>query len=104
MQISLGPIRFQQQSQTLCVDEWRFVAGTFVGPLCLPLLLDSELVGGEKLVDLSVSMDPTSTQQWIEQNRIEVLNVAGPRESSARGIAQQARDFVKAVLAWNADA
>lgn len=39
-----------------------------------------------------------SARQWIVQNRIAVINVAGPRESSCRGIQRQARAFVESVF------
>lgn len=36
--------------------------------------------------------------EWLEENRIEVLNVAGPRESREPGIQTAARDALVAIL------
>jgi hypothetical protein len=49
-------------------------------------------------VDLAVDAQPHAARRWIEQQALQVLNVAGPRESSAPGIAQQACAFLQAVL------
>ena len=56
------------------------------------------------LIDLSATPDPAQVMQWITASAICTLNVAGPRESSAIGINQQARDFMLCVLrgeTWN---
>jgi hypothetical protein len=50
------------------------------------------------LVDLETQPDPAEARQWIRANGISVLNVAGPRESTAPGIAQQSRRFLEQVL------
>lgn len=52
------------------------------------------------VVDLSQSADDPVDQiaQWIEQVRPAVLNVAGPRESGAPGISEQAAQVLSAVL------
>ena len=57
MQVLLRPVRFQQQPQTLRVDERRFVAGAVAGPQFLPSLLDRELVGRDKLFRLASPVD-----------------------------------------------
>ena len=51
------------------------------------------------LVDLEDQPDPADASEWIRANNISILNVAGPRESSASGIAQQAQHFLAQVLA-----
>jgi len=35
---------------------------------------------------------------WVAENAIQVLNVAGPRESSAPGIQRQAQEFIEKLL------
>jgi hypothetical protein len=50
------------------------------------------------LVDLSTSPDPAVAREWVGRNRIAVLNVAGPRESAAPGIANSANQFLRRVL------
>lgn len=52
-----------------------------------------------RVVDL---LDGTSTEEireWIEEEEVVVLNVAGPRESTSPGIYDQAATFLKALLA-----
>ncbi len=49
-------------------------------------------------LDLSELPDPARVRAWVEENRVEVLNVAGPRESSQPGIQEQAKAFLRAVL------
>ena len=51
-----------------------------------------------RVVDL---LDGTSTEEikeWIEEEEVVVLNVAGPRESTSPGIYDQAADFLKALF------
>ena len=51
-----------------------------------------------------VTMDPNGTDMplafddWIRENGVETLNVAGPRESTAPGIGQMARKFLFSLL------
>jgi hypothetical protein len=40
----------------------------------------------------------TQVNEWLTTNAVRVLNVAGPRESSQRGIAQAATSFLTALL------
>jgi hypothetical protein len=42
--------------------------------------------------------DALSFRQWIDQNDVEVLNVAGNRENSNPGIGQACHDFIVAGL------
>jgi hypothetical protein len=51
------------------------------------------------VVDLDQAWDPDGVGQWLQGADISVLNVAGPRESTAPGIYQPAVDFITAVLA-----
>ncbi len=51
------------------------------------------------LVDLAANPDLAEVQSWLDRTGLEVLNVAGPRESSATGIGERARAFLVAVLA-----
>jgi len=46
------------------------------------------------MVDLSVGGDPKTVEEWGRINRIRVLNVAGPPESNAPGIYDQAVKFL----------
>jgi hypothetical protein len=50
------------------------------------------------VVDLGQKSDITTVRQWIADHSIEILNVAGPRESSSPGIGVEAQQFVCSVL------
>jgi hypothetical protein len=50
------------------------------------------------VVDLAEGADVAAVRTWAAAHRIETLNVAGPRESSASGIYEQAADFLRRLL------
>ncbi len=50
------------------------------------------------VVDLSQDTDVDVVRQWIGQQNIRVLNVAGPRESTAPGIADDTYRFLSAIF------
>jgi hypothetical protein len=50
------------------------------------------------VIDLQQDPDADMVRQWIDTQRIGVLNVAGPRESSRPGIAEHACQFLLQVL------
>ena len=51
------------------------------------------------VIDLMAELDAQAVEEWIAENRIRTLNVAGPRESQQAGIFNQAceylREFIK---------
>jgi len=51
------------------------------------------------IVDLSTSVEPESIREWLAANKIENLNVAGPRESQSPGIGAAARELLMKVFA-----
>jgi hypothetical protein len=51
-----------------------------------------------KLIDLTGHVGVADVKKWLVQNNVRVLNVAGPRESSAAGIAEQTKGFLHDVL------
>ncbi|MBT7943927.1 MAG: molybdenum cofactor carrier [Alphaproteobacteria bacterium] len=51
------------------------------------------------VVDLGQPTDAQGVVEWLEGSRVQVLNVAGPRESSAPGIYAAALAFMSQVLA-----
>jgi hypothetical protein len=55
---------------------------------------------GKPLLIVDLSQDPQASQvrDWIRDHAVRVLNVAGPRESSAPGIALEAQAFLTDVL------
>jgi len=54
-----------------------------------------------RCVDLTGEPEIDAIRAWLTEQGIEVLNVAGPRESSAPGIEQQAFDFLCRCLGAN---
>jgi len=50
------------------------------------------------LVDLAQAVDLAAIRQWLVQNEIRVLNVAGPRESNYPDIGQAARYIIQRLL------
>ena len=50
------------------------------------------------ILDLSQNPASLTFLEWARQHRIRVLNVAGPRESGAPGISDQASAFLRTVL------
>ena len=53
------------------------------------------------VVNLNQKADMKAIRQWRQSNRIEVLNVAGPRESENPGIYSKAYTFLHQLLANN---
>jgi hypothetical protein len=50
------------------------------------------------LIDLDDPPPPQEVGRWLRAQGVEVLNVAGPRESQSPGIAAAAREFLTRVL------
>ncbi|MGI8740493.1 MAG: putative molybdenum carrier protein [Gammaproteobacteria bacterium] len=50
------------------------------------------------MVNLLEPVDSREAAQWIADNNIRTLNIAGPRESSRRGIYRMAFDYLKTLL------
>ena len=50
-------------------------------------------------VDLEWPLSFAEIRRWLKTNRVEVLNVAGPRESQSPGIGEMSREFILALFA-----
>lgn len=50
------------------------------------------------IIDLYLRPDPWIVREWIERNNLEVLNVAGPRESEFPGIHDRALEFLNKLI------
>jgi len=50
------------------------------------------------VVDLDDVPDPAGVRRWLAEQRIETLNVAGPRDSQSPGIGALAREFIVRVF------
>ncbi len=48
--------------------------------------------------DLDAAPDPADVRRWLDNKRVEVLNVAGPRESQSPGVGALAREVLVTVL------
>jgi hypothetical protein len=73
------------------------------------ILTAGKLVGGTQLtsalverhgkpslvVDLISPLPPVDVARWLSTQKIRTLNVAGPRESEAPGIATRAADYLR---------
>jgi hypothetical protein len=51
------------------------------------------------LIDLLQKAEPLKVRDWLRDHRIQILNVAGPREGEAPGIYEKALSFLREVLA-----
>ena len=49
-------------------------------------------------VDLSKKNQPEAMIQWIKENHIKILNIAGSRESSSPGIYHKAYNFLRDIF------
>ncbi len=73
------------------------------GPLSGGTLLTLRFTEGHRrpclVVDLDSPLTPGEILHWLEEHHVEVLNVAGPRESQSPDIGQIARDFLLKLFA-----
>ena len=46
------------------------------------------------------NIDYNDILKWVEENNIETLNIAGPRESKRKGIQEKTKEIVKQLLTW----
>lgn len=50
------------------------------------------------IIDFDEKIDPLMVREWGEKNKIEILNVAGPRESKVPGIHVRTAQFLRELL------
>jgi hypothetical protein len=50
------------------------------------------------ITDFTHRTEPGAVRVWIEKNKLNILNVAGPRESEAPGIHDRTFDFLKKII------
>lgn len=72
--------------------------GEPAGGTKLTLETASELLRPYHIVDLKRTHSPLAALRWLEATRPEVLNIAGPRESTAPGIYAEAETFLVRLL------
>lgn len=51
------------------------------------------------IIDLSKNPDVESIAQWVRENNIKTLNIAGPRESQSPGINKLSLEFLEKAIA-----
>jgi hypothetical protein len=68
------------------------------GGTALTIELAIELEKPHLIIDLYKKGNPIKVKEWGEKNKIEILNVAGPRESKVPGIHDKAVDFLKLIF------
>ena len=69
--------------------------GSLSGGTLLTLKLARKHHKAYILVDLAQEADVSNVQEWCRKNRVDILNIAGPRESEAPGIYHRALSFLK---------
>ena len=55
------------------------------------------------VIDLVAEFDAQPVEEWIAENRIRTLNVAGPRESQQAGIFDQACEYLREFIKLTAE-
>ena len=75
--------------------------GPPLGGTLLTLKLTRKHHKPSRLADLAEATDALGVREWISENQIGVLNLAGPRESEAPGIYARALNFLREVFARN---
>lgn len=69
------------------------------GGSLLTVRLSEKLKRPIRVVDLNRPPQLSALRAWLRKNRIQVLNVAGPRERKAPGVHDQALRFLQELLA-----
>jgi hypothetical protein len=72
--------------------------GQPTGGTALTITLARKLKKPALVLDLGQSPRPATVRDWLETNRVRVLNVAGPRESTSPRIYRLAKRFLKRLL------
>jgi len=74
------------------------------------ILSRGKLTGGARqsqkpclVIDLMAEFDAQPVEEWIAENRIRTLNVAGPRESQQVGIFDQACEYLREFIKLTAE-
>ena len=73
--------------------------GEPTGGTALTVLLADRMGKPFRLVDLQQAEAMPPVAEWITANKMSILNIAGPRESTLPGIYSQAAEFVRRLLA-----
>lgn len=77
--------------------------GSLSGGTALTESIARELGKPSVVIDLVAEFDAQPVEEWIAENRIRTLNVAGPRESQQMGIYDQARAYLREFIQRTAE-
>lgn len=72
--------------------------GPPTGGTALTIAIARKLGRPCRIVDLAAGPDAEAVRLWLDEQGVEVLNVAGPRESGSPGIHAAASAFLEALL------
>ena len=72
--------------------------GELTGGTAQTVALAAQMGKPHLVLDLAAQPDAAAALAWADAFRVEVLNVAGPRESTRPGIYAQAAQFLRAVF------
>jgi hypothetical protein len=72
--------------------------GQLTGGTALTARLAGRLAKPLHVIDLPTNVDRDAFRSWLDDEKVRVLNVAGPRESGAPGIYEQARSALRFLL------
>jgi hypothetical protein len=72
--------------------------GVLAGGTALTVRVATKMNKPLLIVELNAPANPGMVREWLVRSGIRTLNVAGPRESQARGIYRQARHFLEILL------
>ena len=75
------------------------VAGAPDGGTAKTIAFAVEMERPHQVVDLRHPPDPQAVADWLAQNAVTTLNVAGPRESKSPGIHAKARAYMARLIA-----
>jgi predicted Rossmann-fold nucleotide-binding protein len=77
--------------------------GTLAGGTALTLKLAKIHKKPYRVVDLSKTKDPAPVRKWMQTEKVNVLNVAGPPESNRPGIYAKAIEFLRRMVQGGQD-
>jgi hypothetical protein len=83
----------------LCRGRGHRSAGVVGGGTELTLRLAEQHGRPCVVLDLDQPPEAEDVRRWLEEHQVEVLNVAGPRESQSPGIAERAKQFLESLFA-----
>lgn len=69
--------------------------GAPTGGTALTVTFAAELGQPCRVADLTEGPEPPAVRAWLVEHRVEILNIAGPRESGCPGIRHQAVEFLQ---------